>query len=186
MKRTITIMLTALVVWSSVITSASAKDITRYATKTVKLKEAPKKTSKTMCTVKAKIRLTVIKQGKTWATISHDGLPLYVKKAEIHKTKPVNKWKGRSFKKRGRGRWNKWSWTWYTQRQLSGRGLKIPGRHVDKRGFVCDKDGYICLASGRKNKRKKVIVPTPFGKYGKVYDTNGRNNNKWFDVLTAW
>jgi hypothetical protein len=65
--------------------------------------------------------------------------------------------------------------------------LKIPGRHLDKkRGFVLDKDGYVCLASGRKNKKKKVVVPTPFGMYGKVYDTNGGNNNKWFDVYVNW
>ena len=132
-------------------------------------------------------KLDVKAQNKTWTTVLYNDQTVYVKTAELHKTKAVNKWKGKSFKRRGRGRWNKCSWTWYSSRQLSGKGLKIPGRHVDKkRGFILDKDGYICLASGRKNKKKKVIVPTPFGRYGKVYDTNGRNNNKWFDTYTNW
>ena len=186
MKRTIIIMLTALVVWSSAITSVNAKDLTRYATKTVALKEAAKKTSKTVSKVKRNTKLTVIRKGKTWSTIRYNGKTLYAKTAELHKKKAVNKYKGRSFKRIGRGRWNKCSWTYYSQRVLPGRGLKIPGRHVDKRGFVCDKDGYICLGSGMRNKRRKVIVPTPFGKYGKVYDTNGGNNNKWFDVYVNW
>ena len=64
------------------------------------------------------------------------------------------------------------------------RGVK--GKHINSRGFVVDKDGYIVLASGRGNKKKHKIVPTPFGLYGKVYDTNGRNNNKWFDVNVNW
>ena len=186
MKKII-IILTALAVWSSVTISASAKDLTRYATKEVELKQEASKDSQTMTTVKMNTKLKVTAEGKTWATVSYNGQTLYAKKVELHKTKAVNKWKGKSFKRKGRGRWNKWSWTWYSQRQLSGRGLKIPGRHVDKkRGFVLDKDGYICLASGRKNKKKKAIVPTPFGRYGKVYDTNGRNNNRWFDTYTNW
>ena len=64
--------------------------------------------------------------------------------------------------------------------------MKIPGRHVDKQGFVCDKDGYIVLASSIGYKKCRKILPTPFGKYGKVYDTNGGYNNRWFDVYTTW
>lgn len=166
--------------------TVQAKTVTRYATKTVELKEQSSSTSKTMYKVKMKTRLAVTAQGKTWATISYKGATVYAKKAELHKTKAVNKYPGRKFKRVGRGRWNKFTWTYYSQRILPGRGLKIPGRHVDSRGFVCDKDGYICLGSGMKNKKNKVIVPTPFGKYGKVYDTNGGNNNRWFDTYVNW
>ena len=167
--------------------TASAAAIAKYTTKTVDLKEKPDAKSTTIAQVQQNQKLNVKAQNKTWATVLHNDQTVYVKTAELHKTKAVNKWKGKSFKRRGRGKWNKCSWTWYSSRQLSGKGLKIPGRHIDKkRGFILDKDGYICLASGRKNKKKKAIVPTPFGRYGKVYDTNGRNNNKWFDVYVNW
>ncbi len=159
---------------------------TRYTTQTVSLRERSTTKAKTVYKVKANTKVALIKTGKVWAQVKYKGRTLSVQKAYLHKVQAKNVYKGRSFKRRGRAKWNGWSWTWYSQRVLPGRGLKIPGRHVDKRGFVCDKDGYICLGSGRSNKKKKAIVPTPFGKFGRVYDTNGRNNNKWFDVFTAW
>lgn len=57
--------------------------------------------------------------------------------------------------------------TWYSQRVLPGGGLKIPGRHVNSEGFVCDKDGYICVASS--DYKKGTIIETSRG-MGKVYD----------------
>ena len=167
--------------------NVSAKNVNRYATKTVDLKEHANDQSVTLYKIKQNTKLIVTAQGKTWATVDYNGQVVYVKKAFLHSKKAKNKYPGKKFKKRGRARWNKCSWTWYSQRRFPGKGLKIPGRHLDKkRGFVLDKDGYVCLASGRKNKKKKVVVPTPFGMYGKVYDTNGGNNNKWFDVYVNW
>lgn len=168
--------------------SVEAKTLTRYTTKTVALKEKANTKAKTVYKLKQNTKLTITKQWKIWARVSYKGEMLYVKKAELHTTKAVNKWKGKSFKGRGRGRWNGCSWTWYTTRQYPDRknSLGIKGKHADKRGFICDKDGYICLASGRGNKKKHAIVPTPFGKYGKVYDTNGGYNNHWFDAYVNW
>ena len=57
--------------------------------------------------------------------------------------------------------------TWYSQRVLPGGGLRIPGRHVNSEGFVCDKDGYICVASS--DYKKGTIIETSRG-MGKVYD----------------
>ena len=57
--------------------------------------------------------------------------------------------------------------TWYSQKVLPGGGLKIPGRHVDNRGLVCDRDGYICVASN--DYPKGTIIETSLGT-GKVYD----------------
>ena len=57
--------------------------------------------------------------------------------------------------------------TWYSQRVLPGGGLRIPGRHVNNEGFVCDEDGYICLASSTY--AKGTIIETSRG-MGKVYD----------------
>lgn len=63
--------------------------------------------------------------------------------------------------------------TWYSQKVLPGRGLKIPGRHVDSRGLVCDGDGYICVASS--DLVKGTIVETSLGT-GKVYDSGCAKN----------
>ena len=65
--------------------------------------------------------------------------------------------------------WGEWRWTWYSQKVLPGKGLAIPGRHVDDNGYVCDRDEYICLASSKLP--KGTIVATPFGKMGKIYDS---------------
>ena len=179
MKRLAKLLLCLLVLTMAFSVHAEAKSTTRYTTKDVKVSSD--------VTLKMNTKVTYVKAGKTWAHIEYKGQKYKVKKIFLHEQKAVNKWKGKSFKNKGRGKWKKWSYTWYSSRQLSGKGLKIPGRHVDKkRGFILDKDGYICLASGVRNKKKHIIVPTPFGRFGKVYDTNGRNNNKWFDVYTNW
>ena len=160
-------------------TSAHGASTVRYLNKTIDVDSTQ--------SIKFNTKVELLKSGKKYSTITYAGNTYEVRTEYLSTKKAVNKWPGKKFKRRGRGKWNKCSWTWYSQRVLPGRGLKIPGRHVDKkRGFVLDRDGYICLASGRKNKKKKVIGPPPFGRYGKVYDTNGRNNNKWFDVYTNW
>lgn len=165
-----------------------AKTVTRYATKTIKLQERCNDQAKTIEKLRQKDKVILLKKGKRWSKVMHAERVGYVKTSALHAKKPVNKYKGRSFKRVGHARYNGASWTWYTTRQYPDRknALGIKGKHKDKRGFICDKDGYICLASGRGNKKKHVIVPTPFGKYGKVYDTNGGYNNRWFDVYTTW
>lgn len=167
---------------------AEAKTAHRYVTKTVSLKEQPKKKSATIEKLHANDKVVLQKKGKTWSKVIHAEQVGYIKTNALHKKKAVNKYKGKSFKNVGRCRWNGASWTWYTTRRHpdTKNALGIKGKHKDKRGFICDKDGYICLASGRGNKKKHAIVPTPFGKYGKVYDTNGGYNNRWFDVYTNW
>ena len=73
------------------------------------------------------------------------------------------------FKNLGVVYWNGWKWTWYSQRVLPGGGLRIPGRHVDNNGYVCDGNNYICLASSTLP--YGTVINTPFGKQGKIYDT---------------
>ena len=73
------------------------------------------------------------------------------------------------FKYMGVINWGGWKWTWYSEKVLPGKGLHIPGRHVDKNGYVCDANGYICLAA--TSLEKGTVVNTPFGKQGKVYDS---------------
>lgn len=71
--------------------------------------------------------------------------------------------------------------TWYSQKVLPGGGLKIPGRHVDGRGLVCDGDGYICVASS--DLAKGTIVETSLGT-GKVYDCGCASGT--IDIYTNW
>lgn len=166
-------------------TSADAKEMTRYATKTVELKQAASTKSRTIAKAKTTTRLTAINEGKTWTTINYKGATVYAKKKELHKIKAVKKYTGRKLRRSGVITWKGCRFTWYSQRVLPGRGLKIPGRHADKQGFICDKDNYIVVASTRAMKKKRTIVPTPFGKYGKCYDC-GAGGSRWRDVYVAW
>lgn len=94
--------------------------------------------------------------------------PAFAVTAEAKSKKSKAKYSAKQFKRLGVVRYNGYRWTWYSQRVLPGRGLKIPGRHVDSNGYVCDKKNRIVLAS--KNLKKGTVIKTPFGKKGKVYD----------------
>lgn len=69
----------------------------------------------------------------------------------------------------GRLYYGNYQYTWYSERVLPGYGLQISGRHTDADGFVCDGDGYICVAASSLS--KGTVVDTPFGRQGKVYDS---------------
>ena len=86
------------------------------------------------------------------------------------------------FKVIGVIRWNGWRWTWYTERILPGYDLKIPGRHNDTDGYVCDENDYICLASSTL--KKGTIIDTSLGKQGKVYDAGCAKGT--VDVYVNW
>ncbi len=73
--------------------------------------------------------------------------------------------------------WGGYKFTYYSQRVLPGGGLRIPGRHVNSAGFVCDGQGYIVLANSAP---KGSVIPTPFGAPGKVYDRGTVGNH--YDV----
>lgn len=88
----------------------------------------------------------------------------------------------RQFKRLGVVRWGGRRWTWYSERVLPGRGLRIPGRHKDSNGYICDENGYICLASC--DLAKGTIISTPFGKKGKVYDYCSISGT--VDVYVGW
>ena len=65
--------------------------------------------------------------------------------------------------------WGDYRWTYYSESVLPGGGLNIPGRYTDEIGFVCDENGYICLASSDLS--YGTIISTPFGRMGCVYDS---------------
>lgn len=77
--------------------------------------------------------------------------------------------------------WNGWRWTWYSERVLPGTGLNIPGRHTEG-GYVRDGERYICLASDALD--YGAVIETPFGTYGKVYDSGCGYDT--IDVYVGW
>lgn len=135
-----------------------------------------------VATAKAKKPLQKIAKGQGY-TIVKKGKQYYFAKNNEIKTLPKKKtWK--QFKRRGVLRYYGHKWTWYSTKEYAGRGLKIPGRYVDKETrCVCDKDGYICLAASRRYK-KGTVFKTPLGKWGKVYDRGVRG--KKLDVYTTF
>lgn len=72
------------------------------------------------------------------------------------------------FKKLGKVKYGNYYYTWYSEKVLPGGGLKIPGRHVNELGLVCDKNGYVCIASD--DLPFGTVIDTPLGIKGKVYD----------------
>ena len=70
--------------------------------------------------------------------------------------------------------------TWYSQKKLPGRGLNIPGRHVDN-GLVKDGSNYICVATTLVGMGQEIA--TSLGP-GKRYDTCNTPNT--VDIYTDW
>jgi len=83
--------------------------------------------------------------------------------------------------KMGRINFNGHQETWYSQRKLPGGGLKIPGRHVGKDGFVMDNKNNISVATTLVAMNKSI--QTSCGK-GKRYDTCGTPNV--VDLYVDW
>lgn len=155
----------------------------RYVTKTVKLSAELK--------VKAGTKVTLMKQGKKWARVKYKGgvyklHKKYLNTDGLTSTKKARKCI-RQLKSRNPVRWHGRKYTYYTSRRFPVWRLPVKGLHLDKNGIWCDKDGYIVLGSSRANRAKRKVFATPFGKYGKVYDTGGVSTPGWLcDVAVNW
>lgn len=99
---------------------------------------------------------------------------------ELDETEAI--YSGSTFRNMGVINWNGWRLTWYSERVLPGGGLNIPGRHADSSGYICDENEYICLSSSVLS--KGTVIPTPFGKNGKVYDSGCASDT--VDVYVNW
>jgi len=131
-----------------------------------------------------KVRYKYYKKG--WYYVMRKGKKGYVRAKYVSKIYKVKRTKmlysPSYFMRMGVIYWNGWRWTWYSQRVLPGGGLRIPGRHVDENGYVCDINDYICVASSTLS--YKTVVATPFGKPGKVYDCGCAGGT--LDVYVGW
>lgn len=163
--------------------TVQAKETTRYTTQTVTLRSS--RDGKALKEIKRNNKVKLVKEGKYWSRVTYKGDLYKVEKKYLHEKKSPKVYTARQFRQRGVIRWGGKKWTWYTQRILPGYGLHIPGRHLDKNGFVCDKDDYIVVAITRSARKSRLVVPTPFGKYGKCYDCGG-GGSAWRDVYCNW
>ena len=84
-------------------------------------------------------------------------------------------------KSKGRVKFNGHWETWYSSRILPWEGYKVPGRHVDRRGLILDKDGYIVVFTNLV--KMGEIIETSFG-MGKKYDTCSMADT--VDIYTNW
>lgn len=178
LKRSVIALLLIGLLCSVVSRPCYAETKTRYITRTIMAKK-----SNGILKMKRNTKVTLQFKGKKQSVVEYDGERCVLPTNALHKQRSPKKWKGSKLRRSGVLTWKGYRFTWYSQRILPGKGLKIPGRHVDKQGFVCDRDGYIVVASTRAMRKKHTIVPTPFGKYGKCYDCGG-GGSKWRDVYT--
>lgn len=148
------------------------------------LRDYPRTFKTHIVSVKQGTRVGLVWQNNKWSAVMYNKKCYFVENAALLPQPPIRAvYSGAYFRRAGAINWNGRKYTWYSQRVLPGHGLRIPGRHVDSQGFVCDANDYIVLGSNTANRGK--IVPTPFGKYGKVYDA-GYVGTYWFDCYVAW
>lgn len=148
------------------------------------LREYPRTGRNVQATVKQGTRLGLVWQNNKWSAVMYGRKCYFVENAALLPQPPIKAvYSGAYFRRAGAINWQGKKYTWYSQRVLPGYGLKIPGRHLDAQGFVCDLNDYIVLGSNTANRGK--IIPTPFGKYGKVYDA-GYVGTYWFDCYVGW
>lgn len=163
--------------------TANAKTLTRYTTQTVTLRDS--RTGEAVKKVKSNTKVKQVRAGKVWARVKYEEKLYKVRKKYLADRKAVSKYTGTKFKQTGVVYWNHYKFTWYSQRALPDphNRLGIKRKHIDSQGFICDKQGYIVLGSNTANRGK--IIPTPFGKFGKVYDA-GYVGTYWFDCYVGW
>lgn len=147
-------------------------------------REYPRTGRNAKLTLRYSQRVGMIWNNGKWAAVMVNKNCYFVESASLTPHKPIKAvYTGAQFRRAGAIHWQGKKYTWYSQRVLPGRGLRIPGRHLDRQGFVCDSNDMIVLGSNTANRGK--VVPTPFGKYGKVYDT-GYVGTHWFDCYVGW
>ncbi len=161
----------------------SAETVTRYATQTIKLRE--KANGKVLRKVKRNTRLRQTRCGRRWAIVRYKGKQYVTLKRFLHPTRSPRLYKGSDLRSAGAIIWNGRKYTYYTSRILPdpNNNLGVPGKWLDAEGFYRDKYGYIVCGSCTSN--RGLIIPTPFGKYAKVYDA-GYCPSNLFDQYVSW
>ena len=168
---------------------AHAETVKRYATQTIKLRDKAK--GKVMLRVKRNTKLYLTREGRRWAVIKYKGDKYVTLKKYLNTERLTSHKRARYYIKylrtRGPVYWHERKYTYYTSRRCPIWLLPVPGMHLDKNGMYCDKNDYIVLGSSVDNKVNRRIIATPFGKYGRVYDTGGYSTPSWLcDTAVNW
>lgn len=167
----------------------NAETVTRYATQTINLRE--KAGGKVLRKVKRNTKLRQVREGRRWAVVRFNGQKYVTLKKYLH-PESITTRKGKRYyinylRTRGPVYWHDRKYTYYTSRLCPIWLLPVPGLHLDKDGIWCDNKDYIVLGSSIDNKVNRRIIATPFGKYGKVYDTGGASTPGWLcDTAVSW
>lgn len=168
---------------------AHAETVKRYATQTIRLLN--KAGGKTLLKVKRNTRLRQTREGNKWSVVIYKG-DKYVTRKKYLNNESLNTKKGKRYyinylRTKGPVHWRGRKYTYYTSRLCPIYKLPVPGLHLDKEGMWCDKWDYIVLGSSVANKVERKVIATPFGKYGRVYDTGGYSTPSWLcDTAVSW
>lgn len=189
MKKLIVAIVLIFLAISIIGLTAEAKTTTKYATQTIKLRQ--KASGKVLKKVKRNTAVSVVREGKKWAIVKYDGNRYVTVKRYLNFEKLLGKKRSQYYidylHTKGPVNWRGRKYTYYTSRLLPIYKLPVPGLHLDSNGMWCDKWDYIVLGSSRVNKANRAIIATPFGKYGKVYDTGTVNTPSWLcDTAVNW
>lgn len=180
------LIITAIMLLSA---TADAKTLTRYTTQTVTLRDS--RTGDAVQKVKSNTKVKQVKGGKKFVTVKYKGERYKVRKIYLNAEKLPSKKKSRYYinyiKTKAPVKWHGRKYTYYTSRLCPIWLLPVKGLHLDKNGFWCDENDYIVLGSSRVNKANRTVFATPFGKYGKVYDTGSVSTPSWLcDTAVNW
>ena len=88
------------------------------------------------------------------------------------------------FKHYGIVNYNGECFTYYSEQDLPGEGLEIPGRYTDWEGYVCDGEGYVVLATPDEYTHPRgSVIELPTGRMGRFYDFCPEGS---IDVYVNW
>lgn len=174
-------------------TKPTFKKYTMYIKTTTKIRNKPSKKGKVVKTYYKGKKVTVYGKKGDWRRI---GKNLWVYKKNIVKKNPMGVYKGVKLKYNGKynvckkpltrrmgvKHFQGHKETYYSQKVLPGKGLKIPGRHVANDGTIRDKDGYIVISCNYIKYGGTIM--TSLGP-AKRYDC-GSMTGKWIDIYTNW
>ena len=168
---------------------AFAASVKRYATQTISLRE--KAGGKTLRKVKRNTRVYLVREGKRWAVVKYKGDRYVTLKKYLNAENLPSKKRSKEYinylRTRGPVYWRGRKYTYYTSRLCPIYMLPVPGLHLDAEGIWCDIHDYIVIGSSVTNKVNRAVIATPFGKYGRVYDTGGYSTpSSLCDTAVCW
>ena len=186
---TIVFIIIALTLMACRPSKAFASTVNRYATQRIALRDKAGGTVQKR--IKRNTRVRLIREGKRWAIVKHKGKRYVTLRKYLNAERCPGKKRANEYIKylrtRGPITWHGRKYTYYTSRLLPIQSLPVPGLHLDSNGMWCDKWDYIVLGSSVGNKVNRVVFATPFGKFGRVYDTGGYSTPSWLcDTAVDW